>query len=187
MRLFAYLLLINIVLLALNIIFIKYFTKNYVKFGLTVFQRQINLDKAFSFPFNDVIQKKTVNNILISNDKHIYVYPKIFWSGWYNIKTKYSLRMLIYQENNTLIVKVKISIITLIIKFILIVALVLICIVMFYNFSLTTSILISSITIIAIFISTIQPYFALEDNYNSMIKELKEVITEGELFSEVAN
>ena len=176
MYLFVIIILFQVISIVIEALFIKFYTKNYVNSGLVVFNKKLTLNNSIKFPESDIIIKKKVGDFLLSNDKNIYVYPKLFWSGWYNYRTKYSLRLLISQLDNTLLIKGKISIVSIIFDVITIVILLVVCCLILYNLNITLAIFASFFILFIVFISFIQPYFAIKDNYNSMIKELKIIL-----------
>ena len=176
MYLFLIIIIFQVFSIVIDALFIKFYTKSYVNSGLIVFNKKLTINNSIKFPVSDVIIKKKVGNILFSNDKKIYIYPKLFWSGWYNVRTKYSLRLLISQSKNTLLITGKISLVAILFDIITIVILLVACYLTLSNINITIAIIVSFFSLFVMFISFIQPYFAIKDNYNSMIKELKIIL-----------
>jgi len=149
--------------------------KLFVKMGLPLFKKIVKLDDKVIFPENTIIKKK-VGNYKFENPDRVYIYQKLFWSGFYNIKTFLSLRMLVKIKDNILIISNRVSTLALIRLFLIIVGFLILIIwgiVTHQNYYIP---IVGFIFLLGISMSLVQSYFAFEDNYNSMLKELKEIL-----------
>ena len=151
--------------------------KYYVLIGITIKKKNIHYNHNFSNPKNDFKIKKRVGNYIFTNNNDIFVYPKLIWSGFYNIRTGYSLRLFGKIENNEIKMRIKISAFSLIHTIIAFIGLILLII---WSLMTNQDIIVpiaGFLFLVILIIGNVQTYFAIEDNYNSMIKELKEIIT----------
>jgi len=151
--------------------------KYYVLIGIPIMRKNISYNQKFVSPKNDFKIKKKVGNYIFTNDNDIFVYPKLIWSGFYNIRTGYSLRLFGKIKNNEINVRVKISAFSLIHTILTYIGLILLII---WSLMTKQDIIIpiaGFLFLVTLTIGNVQTYFAIEDNYKSMIKELKEIIT----------
>jgi len=151
-------------------------TKIYVKIGIPISRKILSYKFDIIKPLTKEKIKKKVWNFIFTNDNRIYIFPKLIWSGFYNIRTGYSLRILGEIKNNSIKIIAKISafsLIHLILTFLGLISLIIWSI--FTNQEMIIPI-IAVIFLVFLIISNVQTYFAVEDNYISMINELDEII-----------
>lgn len=151
--------------------------KYYVLVGISIMSKKIFYNCKIENPNNDYLIKKKVGNFIFSNDKKIYVYPKLFWSGFNNIRTGFSLRLFGKIENNSINIKIKISAFSFIHTVLTYFGLIYLIIWSIITNQDMTITIVGIIFLVGLTIGGVQTYFALEDNYNSMINELDEIIT----------
>lgn len=159
--------------LLINLINPKY----YVLIGFSIKNKNITYNFKINILNDEYHIKKKVGNFIFTNDKNIFVYPKLLGSRFYNIRTVFSLRLLGKIENDSIKLKVKISlfsIIHLILTFLGLISIII------WSLITTQDIIIPIAGFLFLVLLTMgyaQIYFAMEDNYESMIDELNEIIT----------
>lgn len=174
---FIFIIILPIIHLILEAIILFLSPKLFVSFGIPISSKKLKFDFNILNPNNNYIVKKTVANYLFDSEKIVYIYPKIFWSGFYNVRTRFSLRMYCKIEGNLINVTSKVSafsVIHLIISVFGLSTLIIWSLLTNQEFYIPV---VSGLFLIFTGISIIQPYFALEDNQNSMMNELKKIVT----------
>ena len=151
--------------------------KFYVLIGIPIMSKKIFYKCKIKNPNNNYLIKKKVGNFIFSNEKNIYAYPKLIWSGFYNIRTGFSLRLLGKIENNSINIKVKISAFSLIHTALIYLGLISLVIWSIITKQDMTIPIVGIVILLVLTIGGVQTYFAIEDNYNSMTNELDEIIT----------
>ncbi|RUA12769.1 MAG: hypothetical protein DSY82_00355 [Flavobacteriia bacterium] len=180
LSLFVLLVVIPLIHRILEIILLMVSPRFFVGIGFQIFKRKLEFEKKIRFPREKTHIKKTVGNYIFTEDGEIYMYPKLFWAGFYNVPTFFALRMLGTIENNLVKLRVKISGFVVIYTVLFLVALI-----AFTVWSILTdqeliiSLMAGGVFLIVL-IAFIRPYLAVDDNYDSMISELKEIIEKQE-------
>lgn len=151
--------------------------KYYVLIGITIMRKNISYNYKVKSPNNDYLIKKKVGNFIFTNDNDIFVYPKLIWSGFYNIHTGFSLRLFGRIKNNSIDIKVKISFFSLIHTLLTYIGLISLIIWSIFSKQKMIITIGGILFLVTLTIGYIQTYFAIEDNYSSMINELEQIIT----------
>jgi hypothetical protein len=156
----------------------------FVGMGVQIFKRKLQFEDRVKISRGKVRLRKTVGNYVFTQDGEIYVYPKLFWAGFFNVPTFFALRIFGVIKRDIVQLKVKISGFTVVYVIVFLAGLI-----AFTVWSILTgqelviSLMGSAVLLIAL-IAFIRPFFAVEDNYDSMIEELEEIIINQEYLIE---
>jgi hypothetical protein len=178
--LFALLIVVPLIHRIFEIILISVNSRFFIGVGIRIFKKQVKFDENIPVPGEKVRIRKKTGNYVFTETGGIYIYPKLFWAGFYNVRTSFALRMYGMIKKDIVDLDVKISAFTVIYSLLFMAGLI-----VFTVWSVMTGqdliiSLMGGILFLVVLVSFIQPLFAVEDNYNSMIMELKTIVKNGE-------
>ncbi len=178
--LFALLVVVPLIHRITEIILIMLSPRFFIGMGFTIFKRSIQFDKTVRIPREKIRIKKKDGNYVFTEDGGIYVYPKLFWAGFYNISTFFALRMYGIINGNLVKLKVKISGFTIIYTLVFLIGLIVFTVwSVLTDQELIISLLAGGVFLVLLIVF-MKPLFAVRDNYDSLISELEKIIVNEE-------
>ncbi len=162
--------------IVIRLLLLKFNPKFYVKIGIPVKTKKLYFDKAIQPPVFNIYKNKTVGNFIFENGE-VFIYPKLLWSGWYNLKTAYMLRVKGTISKRNVLLSIRLSLLSVLTLFALVISTLVYVV---WNITYGPQWEILSFVLLFLLVLTfnnIQAYFFMGKNLASMEKELKEIIT----------